>query len=130
MSLIQIMKEFSECWEYLYDTSRFLTRAYHYYVDMRPTRRAMALDRGVLKSPGLKTHKDPIKRKFLSALTLLKIIWWMGIVSGSRKQFWRQIFSVKRKNPSRFFKYLLTLLFGHTLKRYSREIIREINSKG
>ena len=35
------MQEYVDAWDYLYEPSRYLARAYRYYLAMRPTRRAL-----------------------------------------------------------------------------------------
>jgi radical SAM superfamily enzyme YgiQ (UPF0313 family) len=124
----QIINEFVRGWSYLYEPSKFLDRAFRYYMEMRPTRRYAALQSGETNPPPERAHKDPLKRKLLAFLALMYLVWWMGIVSPSRAQFWKQLFRVRKENPSRFVKYMLTLLFGYTLHRYSRRMLRDIAS--
>ena len=40
-------------------------------------------------------------------------------------QFWKQVFTMQRKNPSRMVKYMGALFIGHTLYRYSTRMLRE-----
>ena len=42
----EIMQEYVDAWDYLYEPSRYLARAYRYHLAMRPTRRAMAVAAG------------------------------------------------------------------------------------
>ena len=42
----EIMREYVEAWDYLYEPSRFLARAYRYFLAMRPARRAQAVAAG------------------------------------------------------------------------------------
>ena len=40
------MQEYVDAWDYLYEPSRYLARAYRYYLAMRPARRAQAIAAG------------------------------------------------------------------------------------
>src|SRR5208337_2222709 len=42
----EIMQEYVEAWDYLYEPSRYLARAYRYYLAMRPVPRAQAVAAG------------------------------------------------------------------------------------
>ena len=40
------MQEYVDAWDYLYEPSRYLARAYRYYLAMRPTRRSLRIAAG------------------------------------------------------------------------------------
>jgi hypothetical protein len=118
----EIIEEWRQCQDYLYEPSRYLARSYRYYLRMRPTRRALAALRGDSKLPSVRSHKDPVRRRLLAFRALLYLIWTYGIVHSSRLQFWKQLIGIRRKNPSRFVKYMLSLLFGDTVRRLILEL--------
>jgi radical SAM superfamily enzyme YgiQ (UPF0313 family) len=49
-----IMQEYVEAWDYLYEPSRYLARAYRYHLAMRPARRTQTVD------PGAPLPKDRV----------------------------------------------------------------------
>jgi radical SAM superfamily enzyme YgiQ (UPF0313 family) len=121
----EIIDEYVRTWEYLYEPSRYLARVYRSILDMRPTRRAMALEKGESLPEPVAPHanvKASQKRKDLMAL--LKIFWRQGIRAGYRMQFWKQLYSVHRKNPSRFKKYIVACALLEDFYKY-RNAIRE-----
>ena len=121
----QIVNEFIRGWSYLYEPSKFLDRAFRYYMEMRPTRRSAALQKGESILPSENTYKDPLRRKIALVYMMFNLFFWMGIVSPDRTQFWKQVFTMQRKNPSRMVKYMGALFIGHTLYRYSTRMLRE-----
>ncbi len=98
-----IIQEYLDAWEYLYEPSRFLTRAYRYFLAMRPTRRAIALQKG--EKP--RDARTPLSLPFRSVLNLLRLLWRQGVVSAHRIQFWRQLIGILKHNPSRFVTYIV-----------------------
>ena len=46
---------------------------------------------------------------------LLHILWKQGVVSRCRVQFWRQLFMMMRRNPSRLKLYLTACVMGEWL---------------
>ena len=44
---IEIMQEYAEAWDYLYEPSRYLARAYRYYLAMQPDHRSRGLGGGL-----------------------------------------------------------------------------------
>ncbi|MFH1113420.1 MAG: B12-binding domain-containing radical SAM protein [Pseudomonadota bacterium] len=126
----EILEEYLETLDYLYEPSRYMKRAYEYYLRMRPTRKAVAQKAG---NPYPARHclpryqrSDTVKEaRFSSGL---KLFWRQGVVSSCRFQFWRQLIGILRRNPSRVTTYLLSLGFGENLmvlRKCARERIEE-----
>lgn len=121
----EIMQEYMDAWDYLYEPSRFLGRAYRFHLAMRPTRRAMA---AAQKEPppgkDLPDGRVSWRRSLYEILGFFKIVWWQGILSSSRRQFWAQLLGMWRQNPSRIKSYLVTCAMGQDLIMM-RGIVRE-----
>ncbi len=117
-----IMEEYVKAWDYLYKPSRFLERTYFYYLNMRPTRRAMAKMRGESLPEALPRAKLPLRIRFWAFLAFFRLIWWQGIRPAYRLQFWRQLTGIHRKNPSRMLRYLMTCVLGENMFRLRDEV--------
>ncbi len=113
----EIMEEFADAWNYLYKPSRYLARAFRASLAMRPTRRAMAAARG----EQLPLQKDTTKATWASILCslrrFLRLVVAQGVVPPLSFQFWRQLFAVKKYNPSRLIRYLNHCSFGENMFR-------------
>jgi len=120
----EIMAEYYQLWEQLYEPRHFLQRAYQHILRMRPTRAAMrkGQETPLPKSPP--SSEPPLIDKIYSLLTLLRLCWRQGVLSPYRQQYWRQFFGVYRKNPSRLVKYLGILGMGEDMFQL-REIMIE-----
>ena len=120
-----IMQEYVDAWDYLYEPSRYLARAYRYYLAMRPTRRAMAIAAGnLLPENGVPQQHMTWRRKLIDIRAFFKILWRQGIRPPYRGQFWAQLIGILRKNPSRFMQYFVTCAMGEDLF-YMRKTVRE-----
>jgi radical SAM superfamily enzyme YgiQ (UPF0313 family) len=103
----EILEEYRHIWEYVYEPSRFLARAYRYFLAMRPTRRALAMSKGEALPPEVPRSRESLRKVFLDLWALVNIIWSHGIRPSYRLQFWKGLFGLWRNNPSRLKKYLV-----------------------
>ncbi|MBI5568805.1 MAG: B12-binding domain-containing radical SAM protein [Desulfomonile tiedjei] len=110
----EIIEEYCDLINRLYEPSAFLQRVYHYYLTMRPTRKELGL---VTEKDGKGDERDerPLKDHVYDFVALLRLIWRQGLLRSTRIQFWRQLVGIYRNNPSRLRFYLLALLMGENL---------------
>ena len=121
----EIMKEYVEAWDYLYEPSRYLARAYRYYLAMRPARRAPAVAAGgTLPTDRVPDQGLTWRRIFIEIKSFFKILWWQGLRPSYRRQFWTQLLGMWRQNPTRFRQYFVTCVEGEDLFDL-RKIVRE-----
>lgn len=87
----EILQEYVEAWDYLYEPSRYLARAYRYHLAMRPVRRPQAV------TPGAPMPKDRVsdrgmmlRRILIEAKAFLKILWWQGDLRHGRRPLQHQ----------------------------------------
>ncbi len=123
----EILGEYVQAIDRLYEPSRYLDRVYRYYLAMRPTRRALDLPAG---------EKGPTRPQFVPKtsarranwrkwVALGRIIWRQGIRPRHRGQFWRQLLGIYRQNPSRIRAYLLACGIGENLFALRRDILEK-----
>jgi radical SAM superfamily enzyme YgiQ (UPF0313 family) len=121
----EIMQEYIDAWDYLYEPSRYLAKAYRYYLAMRPTRLAMAIAKGAPPpSDSLPSRKKTWRTRFIEIRAFFTILWWQGIRPSCRRQFWTQLIGIWKQNPSRFIEYITVCAMGEDLFLL-REIVRE-----
>jgi radical SAM superfamily enzyme YgiQ (UPF0313 family) len=121
----EIMQEYVDAWDNLYELSRYLARAYRYYLAMRPARRGPAMGAGGPRRRDHVPHQGMTWRRKLSLVrSFFKILWWQGIRPPYRRQFWTQLLGMWRQNPTRVRQYFLTCVAGEDLFNL-RKIVRE-----
>ena len=125
----EILAEYTAAIDHLYEPSRYLERAYRYFLAMRPTRSFLAKPRGEDPNPSGNHKSSQQKTNLREFMGLLKLIWWHGILAGHRSQFWRQLLGIYRQNPSRITKYLICLGIGENMFRYREEVLRKAAGK-
>jgi hypothetical protein len=112
----QIMDEYYRVWDTIYEPGRFLDRAYRFFLGMRPTRAEIARRQGKsLPPPLVPSVKKPFPHQLRDVLIFLRMSWKLGVVSGTRWQFWRQLLGMARKNPSRLVGYLVCCAHGEDI---------------
>jgi radical SAM superfamily enzyme YgiQ (UPF0313 family) len=122
---VDIMQEYVDAWDYLYEPSRYLARAYRYYLAMRPAHRAQAVTLGATgpedRVPG---QGLTWRRIFIEIKAFFKILWWQGLRPSYRRQVWSQLLGMWRQNPTRFKQYFVTCVEGEDLFEI-RKVVRE-----
>lgn len=122
-SVKEIITEYIDVWEYLYEPSRFFARTYRFCLAIRPTRRAMALAKGE-KPPEnpVKKIKVPLRRQLDDLKLFLDHLWTHGVLASYRRQFWKQLIGIRRQNPSRTIKYLTHCVRGGEFIQMSKMV--------
>jgi radical SAM superfamily enzyme YgiQ (UPF0313 family) len=120
----QIIDEYLKVWNTVYEPRRFLERTYRYCLGMRPTRGATARRQGQALPKTAPKAPVPLSQQLRDAYMFLALSWQLGIVSSTRWQFWRQLLGMRRKNPSRLTRYLITCTRGEDVFRL-RDLIRQ-----
>ncbi|MBM4302610.1 MAG: DUF4070 domain-containing protein [Deltaproteobacteria bacterium] len=119
----EIMQEYVDAWDYLYEPSRYLARAYRYYLAMQPAHRpprsapGPPLPGGRVPPPGI-SWRSQLKE----AQAFGKILWSIGVRPSYRRQFWTQLIGMLRQNPSRFIDYVVTCAMGEDLYHLRQEV--------
>jgi radical SAM superfamily enzyme YgiQ (UPF0313 family) len=111
----EIMAEYFDLWEQLYEPRNFLQRAYRSILRTRPTRAALAKDRGAPMPKGPPAAEPHLIDQLYGLLALLRLCWRRGVLPPYRGQFWQQLQGVYRQNPSRLIKYLKILSMGEDM---------------
>jgi len=112
----EIMEEMLQLSLHLYEPSRYMERAYNFYLTMRPTRRATALREGRKPPREVQSSSDQRRRYPAKDLLLfLSLVWTHGIIAPYRGQFWRQLAGLYRRNPSRLVAYLNSIGIGNNM---------------
>ena len=125
----EILAEYTAAIDRLYEPSRYLERAYRYFLAMRPTRAFLAKQRGKLTNPSGNNKPEHQPKNLREIIGSSKLIWWHGILAGYRSQFWRQLLGIYRQNPSRFSQYLVALGIGENMFQHRKEILKKAASK-
>lgn len=123
----EIREDYIRLWEYLYEPSRFLARAYRACLIIRPTRAYTANKLGLPPEP----RENPKQKRdahwkhtnILRLLSLARVIWRQGIKAPYRMQFWGQLIGMLYRNPSRIVCYLNTCSMGESMFGYRRYVV-------
>ena len=107
----EIMREYVDAWDYLYEPSRYLARVYRYYLAMRPVHRDPEARRPRPQN-NVPNRSMTWAQRLNQVRSICKIIWWQGIQPSNRLQFWTQLIGMCRQNPSRLKQYCVTCVEG------------------
>ena len=120
----EIMAEYFQLWEDLYEPRQFMDRAYRFIHMIRPTRAAMAQKQGTPLTPTRPPAKAHLIDQLYDLRTFVALCWRRGVLPPYRRQYWQQLQGVYRHNPSRMVKYLKTLGMGEDMY-----VLREVMLK-
>lgn len=116
----EIMAEYRQLWDYLYEPTRYLARAYRSCLRMRPTRASLGQAE---RDPKAAWTPKAARETARSLLTLARVVWRQGVKARYRGQFWRQLVGVYRHNPTRMIRYLKTCGFGENMFALRRHVL-------
>jgi radical SAM superfamily enzyme YgiQ (UPF0313 family) len=124
----EILAEFVQTIDRLYEPTAYLARVYRYFLNMRPTRRALAPQGQPQTTPKATSSVVlPTARQISSGgrevLALAKLIWRQGIRPSYRCQYWRQLLGIYRQNPSRMKSFILACAMGEDLFALRKEML-------
>jgi radical SAM superfamily enzyme YgiQ (UPF0313 family) len=111
----EILAEYLEAWEYLYDPARYLDRAYRYFLTMRPTRLAMGMKDGPTVPVKQAPRRYSLSMRLGNFVRFLRLSWRLGIRPKYRWQYWRQLLGIWKRNPSRLVTYLNFCSLGENM---------------
>ena len=115
---MEIYREFIWMWEHVFKPENFLKRSAKYHQLMRPTRKAMAQKAG--KEPekkGAPKAQKPVRELCWDIWSFLVMTFRQGIAAPSRGLYWKMLFTVMRKNPSRARKYIISCGLAESMFR-------------
>ncbi len=103
----EIMAEYLELWDRLYDPPRFYERVHRYILDMRPTRRALGIKQR--EFPAATTPVQLVAPKYLrnTLAVFWRILWRRAILAPYRCMFCKLALDVYRRNPSRIRRFFI-----------------------
>lgn len=113
----EIENEFVDAWNYLYDHSRYLARTYRYFLAMRPTRSAMGQENENESFPEADSDKPSVRDQLRDLWAFARICLRRGVTKGPADQFWKQLYGMKKHNPSRMLRYIYFLVMGEDMFR-------------
>jgi len=111
--LEELAREYASCFWELYEPSRYLSRVYRHFMTMKPA-----------------PHKVPFRMlELVEIRAVLTICWRQGVKRNTRFQFWRQLFSVIRRNPNVFVPYLSNCALIEHFLQYRQIVGDEIEGQ-
>ncbi|MFH1114895.1 MAG: radical SAM protein [Pseudomonadota bacterium] len=122
----QILEEYAKAWDYLYDRSRFLARAYRHFLALPPVAKGSRDSKKYRIARHGLSSLGRGRRGFNEAVGFTLLVWWQGVRSGCRRQWWTQLVGMCLKNPTRFRDYVTIAGFSEHMFRL-RGIIRNRN---
>jgi radical SAM superfamily enzyme YgiQ (UPF0313 family) len=111
--LEELAREYASCFWELYEPRRYLSRVYRHFMTMKPA-----------------PHKVPFRMlELVEIRAVLTICWRQGVKRNTRFQFWRQLFSVIRRNPNVFVPYLSNCALIEHFLQYRQIVGDEIETQ-
>ena len=120
----EILNEYIETWDYVFEPTRLLNRTCRYYLTMRPTRSYLADKKGNHSPNGNSEYKRSFTQKIETLRAFLILTYWQGVRASSRRDYWKNLIKILHRNPSRKVKYLSSCGLAESMIRMS-DIIKD-----
>lgn len=103
----EIIAEYLEVWDHLYDPMRFYERVHRYILEMRPTRRALGIKQWEppTTTPPIQLVASKYRRNSLAVFW--RILWQRVILAPYRFRFCKLALDTYKRNPSRFKRFFI-----------------------
>jgi radical SAM superfamily enzyme YgiQ (UPF0313 family) len=124
----EILSEYRELWAKLLDPVSYLTRAYRYFLSMRPTRAAASRAKGADRPHNRPHRRLPFGRVLVDTWRLGRLSWRLGVIAPCRRLYWTQLVGMFRRNPSRLVRYLSTLALGLDMFAVRNTMLRRVDA--
>ncbi len=118
----EIIAEFVNIWDRLYDPPNFFARASRYARAMRPTRSAMAAAGESPPQPYIRYHKTTHVRTN-SFRGVCRFLWQQVVRSRYRRHFLRGLMEVRRENRSQLGTYIATSVLAQDMFRLRKMVL-------
>jgi radical SAM superfamily enzyme YgiQ (UPF0313 family) len=120
----EILQEYLDLWERIYDRGTFLDRAYRTCLTMRPTREAQGKSWKETPQPSSPRKGQPGGTLLNNFKHLIRLSWAYGVRPPCRWQYWRHLLDLRRRNPSRLIRFLRNCTVGEGMM-HLRDVVRE-----
>jgi radical SAM superfamily enzyme YgiQ (UPF0313 family) len=120
----EVIDEYFRMVDRLLEPSAYLARAYRSILAMRPTRSALAAKEGKTLPAAGPPQQKSWKDYLIDIRRFGLIAWSQGVKGSCRGQFWRQLYGVWKKNPSRMVRYIRTLAYGEDFFPFRETLLR------
>ncbi len=111
----EIMGEWENAWQRVYEPKRCFERILKGFLAMRPTRATMGIE---TEAPA-NTTRFTLREKLAKALKDLKIfsnlVRVLGLLPPTASHFWKNALIVRRRNPSRLVQYFMSCSFASNM---------------
>ncbi len=125
----EILAEFADIWDRVYDPVRFYPRVARYYIAMRPTRSAQARARGE-RLPDEHLRASGSDSGIGGFRILLHLLFAEGVLAPTRRSFWKSLAAVRRSNPSRLRAFILRCAEGLSMQDMRAQVLRRSTAPG
>ena len=125
----EILKEYVTAVDFLYEPSRYLKRAYLYFLGLKSARSEEKTQHGIKMSNSGLRYWTAKNNRWKYLMTFLSLIYRQGIRAPHRLQFWKQLVWMRLKRPDNVMLYIKACLLGDVIARYRGKVISQLGSQ-
>ena len=122
----EIMGEYVEAWEELYEPTRYLERVYRLCLAMPPQRRRRSRRGAPPQRRGRVRRSSGARALWRDLVVFFRMAWELGIRPAHRATFWRYWGEILLRNRSRGRKYAITAVMGLDLFDLRDQLCRRL----
>ena len=124
----RVLQKVAKIYARLYEPANYLDRAFRYVKQVgAPQSSWPSITARIRAMRGTMVHESLIDQIY-GIRALFSLVWTLGLRPSLMRQFWGQLFNILRERPDRFVQYVVLLLGGESMRRYSEVVNRRVNA--
>lgn len=125
----EVLKEFVAAVDYLYEPSRYLNRAYAYFLSLGIDHSRERTKQEIKSRKAGLNYWTAKNNRLKYFMTFLSLIYRQGIKASHRAQFWKQLLGMRMKRPDNALLYIKACLLGDVISRYREKVTTQLGSR-
>jgi radical SAM superfamily enzyme YgiQ (UPF0313 family) len=124
----RVLQKVSTIYARLYKPANYLSRAFRYVKQVRVPQSASPTGTARSQARRGTVGHEPVIDQLYGIRAFFSLIWAIGLRPSLMKQFWGQLYNILKERPDRFVQYIVPLLGGESMRRYSEVVNRRVNA--
>jgi radical SAM superfamily enzyme YgiQ (UPF0313 family) len=124
----RVLQKVSTIYARLYEPANYLTRAFCYVKQVGASQSPQPSGTAQHQARRRTTVQESAMDQLYGIRAFSSLVCAIGLRPSLMKQFWGQLYNILKERPDRFVQYIVLLLGGESMRRYSEVVNRRVNA--
>jgi radical SAM superfamily enzyme YgiQ (UPF0313 family) len=124
----KVLKNVTKIYARLYEPSNYLSRAFKFVNAVKSPQVSWISAGDRFRAAHGNVASESVIDQLYGIRAFLSLVLVLGLRPSLMKQFWGQLLKILRERPDRFVQYIMLLLGGESMRRYSKVVNRRVDT--